>query len=188
MSDEAVRNVKALIHELNKIQPKLANKLRAEAKAPAKPLISKLKIRINKIVPLSGMLKGRGRLVWGAGKPADHTSIKFNAGYSRTRAITSLVSIWVDSPMTSVADIAGKGSNRKAKTMTKSYEYRGGTRKHRIGVGDKGMNGGSGFVQNLRSHGMNNFVYPEVEQALPDVEREIKLVIRKFEAEISRKF
>jgi hypothetical protein len=187
MSDEAVRNVKALLRELNQLQPKLANKLRAEAKAPAKPIVARIKTRINKIVPLSGMLKGRGRLVWGAGKPADHVTTKFNSRYSKTSAITSLVSVWADSPMTAIADVAGKGGNRKALKVTKSYSYRGGNRRHKIGVGDKGMNGGAGFVQDLRSHGMNNFIYPAVEEALPDVEREIKLVIRKFEAELARK-
>jgi hypothetical protein len=182
MPGEAVVNIKSLIRELNQIEPKLAHKLRNEAKAPAKPLVARIKAVVRSITPLSGM-RTRGRLGWGMSKPADHTLTKFSSGYSRSKAITSLVSIWVDSPMTSVADVAGKGSNRKAKIVTKPYPYKGGKRTHHI----NGGNGGDIFVANLRSKRMNNFVYPAVESSLPDVEREIKLVIRKFEAELARK-
>jgi hypothetical protein len=182
MPGEAVVNIKSLIRELNQIQPKLATKLRNEAKAPAKPLTARIKSVIRSITPLSGM-RTKGRLGWGMGKPADHTLVRFNASYSRTKAITPLVSVWVDSPMTAVADVAGRGSNRKAKTVTRPYPYKNGKRTHTI----NGGNGGDIFVSNLKSKRMNNFVYPAVEASLPDVEREIKLVIRKFEAELARK-
>jgi len=183
MPGSSLYGVRELMSDLRKLQPDLAKELRAKAKAPAKPLVSKIKARINRIKPLSGM-RTKGRLGWGNGKKADHTLIKFSSGYSRTRATTSLVSIWVDSPMTSVAEVAGKGGMRKAKTVTKSYPYKGGSRTHRI----NGGNGGDEFVLNLKKHDMNNFIYPTVESALPDVEREIKLVIKDFEKKLNRKF
>ncbi|NCW90137.1 MAG: ribosome silencing factor, partial [Rhodocyclales bacterium] len=70
--------------------------------------------------------------LWGKGKPANAVSIRFRVGRSRVRAVTPLVAIWITSPMTAIADVAGKGGFRKARTVTSEYAYKDGTRKHRV--------------------------------------------------------
>lgn len=182
MKDNVVYDLKPVIKALNDVDPDLRKAMIKDAKLVARPLASGIKRRINQITPLSGMTQGNGRLVWGAGRKADTVSIRFRAGRSRTRAVTPLVSLWITSPMTAIADVAGKGNFRKSKTVTREYAYKDGVRRHRISA-----NQGRDFVRNLRSRNANDFVYPEVEKDIPDAEKQIKLVLNKYAAKVNRK-
>jgi hypothetical protein len=178
-----VYNIRQLTKDLNELEPGLKNRMVREAKEPAKPLISAIRRVIPSTAPLSGMSKANnsGRLAWGAGRKADNVVAKFRAGRSRRTAITPLVSIWVQSPMTAIADVAGKGNMRKAKPVTNEYAYKDGTRRHRV------TSQGQTMVNKLRERNQSNFVYPAVEDALPNAEREIKLVIDKYARMVNRK-
>jgi hypothetical protein len=183
-----VYNIRQLTKDLNELEPGLKNQMVREAKEPAKPLIVAIRKVIPRTAPLSGMgqvtKKGgpnSGRLAWGAGRKADNVVAKFRAGRSRRTAITPLVSIWVQSPMTAIADVAGKGNMRKAKPVTNEYAYKGRTRRHRV------TSQGQTMVNKLRERNQNNFVYPAVEASLPNAEREIKLVIDKYARMVNRK-
>ena len=191
---DVIFDVKALIADLNEIDPGLRKAMVREAKAEAKPMASKIKSVIPKVAPLSGLSKTRvprsgggfngnptGRLAWGEGKPANSVSIRFRSGRSRRTAITTLVGIWVTSPMTAIADVAGKGSMRRAVKVTREYDYKNGTRRHKV-------NGqGLALIRNLKNVGLNNFVHPTVEDQIPDTERQVKLVFERYAAKVNRK-
>ena len=183
MTETVVYNIRQLSKDLEALEPGLKRQMVREAKEPAKPLIAAIRRVIPSTAPLSGMSQtnNSGRLAWGAGRKADNVVAKFRAGRSRSRAITPLVSLWVQSPMTAIADVAGKGNMRKAKPVTNEYAYKDGTRRHRV------TSQGQTMVNKLRERNQNNFVYPAVEESLPSAEREIKLVIDKYARMVNRK-
>ena len=184
MADSVIYDVKGLIKDLNALEPGLKKAMVKEAKDIAKPIASNIKRAIPDVAPLSGMLKSNnptGRLAWGAGKAADTVSIRFRTGRSRFTAVTPLVAVWVTSPMTAIADVAGRGNMRKAKKITNEYAYKGGKRRHRVTTQGRTM------IDNLQSRYANNFVYPSVEDSLDDAENKIKLVIDKYARMVNRK-
>jgi len=180
MGSDVVFDVKSLVKDLQAVEPNLKKEIVRDAKAVAKPVASSIKSVIPSTAPLSGM-RGNGRVSWGAGKPANAVSVRFRTGRSRIRAITPLVAIWVVSPMTAIADVAGKGNFRRSKPITREYDYKGGKRRHRV------SSQGEIMVTKLKSKGVNNFVYPAVEQSLPMIQAEVKLVIEQYAAKVNRK-
>jgi hypothetical protein len=180
MQNDVVYDVKGLIKDLQAVEPGLKKELVRDAKAIAKPIVSILKSQIPKTAPLSGMVHN-GRLGWGVGWNANAVQVKFNSGRSRYTAVTPLVSIWVRSPMTAIADVAGKGGMRKAKRVTSEYWYKGGTRKHRV------TSQGRWMIRGLKERNLNNFIYPNVEDRLEDAQSEVKLVIDRYSAKVNRK-
>jgi len=184
MANEVIYDVKGLIKDLNALEPGLKKAMVKEAKAIAKPIASNIKNAIPSTAPLSGMLPQNnptGRLAWGAGKKADSVSIRFRTGRSRVSAVTPLVAVWVTSPMTAIADTAGKGGMRKAKKVTSEYDYKNGRRRHQV------TSQGRTMIANLKSRYANDFVYPAVEDSLDDAESKIKLVIDKYARIVNRK-
>jgi hypothetical protein len=188
MADEVIYDVKGLIRDLNALEPGIKNTMVREAKAEAKPIVTNIKNAIPDVVPLSGMSKvtktggtNNGRVAWGAGKPANQVQVKFRAGRSTRRAITPLVSIWVTSPMTAIADVAGKGSMRKARKVTNEYYYKDGTRRHKV------TSQGRIMIAKLRERNANDFIYPAVGDSIDDAEQRIKLVIEKYARMVNRK-
>jgi predicted ATP-grasp superfamily ATP-dependent carboligase len=83
--------------------------------------------------------------------------------------------------MTAIADIAGKGNMRKAKKVTSEYAYKGGTRRHKV------TSQGRWMLKMLKDRYSNDFVYPAVEDSLPDAEQKVKLVIEKYARMVNRK-
>lgn len=187
-NSSVVYDVKGLIKDLNALEPGMKNAMVREAKAEAAPIVQNIKKVIPSTAPLSGMSKttpnggsNTGRLAWGVGKPAKSVTVKFRSSRSRTRAITPLLSIWVNSPMTAIADIAGKGSMRKAKKVTSEYAYKGGRRTHRV------TSQGRIMVARLRERNQNDFVYFAVGDSIDDAEVQIKLVLNKYAQKVNRK-
>lgn len=190
-NSSVVYDVKGLIKDLNTLEPGLKKQMVREAKDIAKPIASNIKNVIPTTAPLSGMsLKNNpsGRLAWGGSTtakgnriPANQVSVRFRASRSRTRAITPLLSIWVTSPMTAIADIAGKGSMRKAKKVTSEYAYKGGRRSHRV------TSQGRIMVARLRERNQNDFVYLAVGDSIDDAEVQVKLVLNKYAKKVNRK-
>ncbi|NCA08301.1 MAG: hypothetical protein EBS85_06220 [Micrococcales bacterium] len=179
-----IYDVRGLLKDLDALQPGLRKQLVKEAKDIAKRPASLIKSQIPSTAPLSGMSKisnPNGRTAWGAGKPAKQVQIRFKSGYSRRSAITPLLSIWVTSPMTAIADIAGKGSMRKARKITSEYAYKDGSRRHAV------TSQGRWMIRRLKERNLNNFVYPNVEDSLGDVQDEIKLIISRYAAKVNRK-
>lgn len=186
-----VYDVKGLVKDLNALEPGLKKEMVREAKDIAKPIASNIKNAIPATAPLSGMSLQKnpnGRLAWGGSTtakgnriPANQVSIRFRTGRSRTRAITPLLSIWVTSPMTAIADVAGKGSMRKAKKVTNEYAYKDGRRTHRV------TSQGRIMIDRLRQRNQNDFIYPAVGDSIDDAEVRVKLVINKYAKIVNRK-
>jgi hypothetical protein len=175
-----IYDVKGLLRDLEGLTPGLKKQLIRDAKAIGKPIAAVIKSQIPTTAPLSGMANN-GRLGWGSGKPANSVTVKFRSGRSRYTAVTPLVSVWVNSPMTAVADIAGKGNMRKAKRVTSEYAYKDGSRRHQV------TSQGRWMIRGLRERNLNNFVYPNVEDRLDDAQAEVKLIIDKYARMVNRK-
>jgi len=182
-----IYDVKGLLKDLEDLTPGLKKQLVRDAKLIAKPLIAIIKSQIPTTAPLSGMKHG-GRTGWGASVtkkgnriPANSVTVKFRSSRSRFSAVTPLLAIWVNSPMTAIADVAGKGSMRKAKTITSQYAYKDGKRRHRVTTQGRWM------IKGLKERNLNNFVYPAVEDKLEDAQAQVKLIIDKYARMVNRK-
>jgi hypothetical protein len=188
MSDEVIYNAKGLINDLKAIEPGLLKKMKAEAKKVSVPTQSLIQSAIPDVAPLSGMNQitksggsNNGRVAWGAGKPAKEVKFSIKTTGSKKFAVTSLFRLIVASPMTAIADTAGKGSGIPRNAITKPYTYKGGTRTHRV-------NGqGQNMIRVLGQRRSNKFVYPAVERSLPSVRAELKLVVEKYALMVNRK-
>jgi hypothetical protein len=189
-----IYDVKSLLKDLEDLTPGLKKQLVRDAKFEAKDVVKLLKSQIPTTAPLSGMTRSypvkspkhltgdpNGRLGWGQGKPANSVTVKFRSGRSRYTAVTPLFSIWVNSPMTAIADIAGKGGMRKAKRITSEYAYKDGSRRHEVTTQGRWM------IRMLKQRNLNNFVYPNVEDSIDDVQDKIKLVVEKYARMVNRK-
>jgi len=183
-NSKIVYDAKDLLNQLKTIEPKLKKEMLAEARGIAKKPQDKIKSVIPEVAPLSGMGMDKnptGRTAWGAGKPANKVDFSTRTTGSRRYAVTSLFRLIVASPMTAISDIAGKGSGVPRNQVTKPYAYKGGTRTHEV-------NGqGESMIRVLRERRKSNFVYPAVEDSLPGIEAELKLVVDKFARKINRK-
>jgi hypothetical protein len=147
--------------ELKALDAGLVSAMQKEAKAIAKPGADKVKSRIPSVAPLSGMIN-RGRLGWNVGKRTNNVTVAYSTRRSKISATTSLVSIRVNSPIAALIDVAGKGH---------------GTRSKR----------GDSMVNLLKSKGVSNYAWPAVEQEIPSMAAEIRLVLNKYADMVSRK-
>lgn len=180
MAENVVYDVKGLLRDLEGLTPGLKKQLVRDAKAVGKPIAAIIKSQIPTTAPLSGMAH-KGRTGWGSGKPANSVTVKFRSGRSRYSAVTALVSVWVNSPMTAIADVAGKGSMRKAKRITSEYAYKDGSRRHKVTTQGRWM------IVRLKERNLNNFVYPNVEDHLDDAQKQVKLIVDKYARMVNRK-
>ena len=185
MASDVVFNAKALIKDLEALQPGITKQLKKDVRKVATPMQSDIKSAIPSVNPfISGVrpvANTRGRLAWGAGKAANTVTISFKTGRSRKTATTALSSIVVSSPATALADVAGKGSGEVRRPVTNAYPYKDGERTHRV------TTQGQKMIRHLRSRRASNFVYPAVEQSLPMVQAEIKLILERYAAKVNRK-
>jgi len=185
MASDVVFNAKALIKDLEALEPGITKQLKKDIRQVVKPMQTDIKSAIPSVNPfISGVRKvanTRGRLAWGAGKPANTVTISFKTGRSRKTATTALSALVVSSPATALADVAGKGSGEVRRPVTNAYPYKDGERRHRT------TTQGQKMIRHLRSKRASNFVYPAAEQSLPSVQAEVKLVIERYAAKVNRK-
>lgn len=184
MAKEIVYDARGLIKDLEAIQPGIKKELKKAAAEEAEPSLSAVRNAIKLDPPLSGMGKDknlRGRLAWGQRVPANKVTFGISITGRKKTAITPLFKLVVSSPMTAIADVAGKGSGVPRSDRTKEYRYRGGTRTHKVSTQGRSM------IYNLRMRNRSNFVYPAVEKSLPMTERKLKLVLDRYAAKVNRK-
>jgi len=156
-----VYGIREMQKALNQLEPKLAGQMQREAKSIAKPGADKVKAQIPTVAPLSGM-NNSGRLGWDVGVRANKVTVRYSTRRSRVAKTTSLISIRVDSPVAAMIDVAGKGKSR-----------------------DRAV-AGIVMISKLREKGNSNFAWPAVEQEIPSMEREIRLVIGKYADRLNR--
>jgi len=147
--------------ELKALEPGLVRAMQKEAKAIAKPGADKVKAMIPSVAPLSGMIN-RGRLGWNVEIRANKVVVKYSTKRSKISATTSLVSIRVMSPVAAMIDVSGKGRGSRS-------------------------NRGDSMVNTLKSKGVTNFAWPAVEQEIPSMAAEIRLILNKYADMVSRK-
>lgn len=178
-----------LIRETRKIDPALIEKFKKNAKRIGKPVEKAVQNGIPRRFPITGMEPKvvPGRMTWGTIMPARATEIRVDTRLRKKGR--SIVSVWVNSPATAMADIAQKVGDRSGK-LTREYDYSRsptGKRRHRV-------NGqGSGMVKALnkfKSHAPSRMVWPAAEKAIPAVQIEMNALVdataEKINAEIRR--
>lgn len=201
MSKEVVFDVRRITRELNNLEPGLKKQMVREFKTIARPMANDISAEVRSITPLSGMSQTptlrsgtnsmnsnqAGRLNWEAGRykntpmRSDNVLIRYRQNRSRRSKITSLVSIWLRSPMPAIIGVAGKGSGTPRRTETLEYDWKGGKRRHRI-------NGqGRALIAQTRSRGWFNYFYKSAESKMPDTERQVKLIWEKYSSMVSRR-
>lgn len=187
MSEEVVFNVRKITKALDNLEPGLKKQMVREFKTIARPMANDISSEIRSISPLTGMTNHSGRTNWDNGRykntalRSDNTLIRYRQNRSRRAKITSLVSIWVRSPMPAIVGVAGKGSGVPRSTVTKEYDYKGGKRRHRL-------NGqGAALIAQTRNRGWFNYFYRAAESQMPNTEREVKLVWEKYSSKVSRR-
>ena len=186
MSKEVVFDVRRITRALNELEPGLKKQMVREFKTIARPMANDISKEIRSISPLSGMQHG-GRTNWENGRykntalRSDNTLIRYRQNRSRRSKVTSLVSIWVRSPMPAIVGVAGKGSGIARRAETNEYDWRGVKRRHRL-------NGqGANLIAQTRSRGWFNYFYKSAESKMPDTERQVKLIWEKYSSMVSRR-
>jgi len=177
-----------LVRELRKVDRKLVATFKRNAKEIGKPVEKAIKSGILNKSPITGMKPKvvPGRVTWGAVQHPKKTSLKVDTRIKRKNGGTSIVSVWVWSPATVIADLAnGERNNGR---LTREYEYSlspTGTRRHRI-------NGqGAGMVKALNKSGLprktkpSRMVYPSAGKALPAASTKMTKLIEETSQEIN---
>jgi hypothetical protein len=187
VSKEVVFDVRRIAKELDELEPGLKKQMVREFKTIARPMANDISKEVRSIAPLSGMTEHSGRTNWENGKykntamRSDNVLIRYRQNRSRRSKVTSLVSIWLRSPMPAIVGVAGKGSGIARSTQTKTYAWKGQTRSHKL-------NGqGRALIGQVRSRGWFNFFYKSAESKMPDTEREVKLIWEKYSSKVSRR-
>lgn len=187
MSKEVVFNVRAITKALNELEPGLKKQMVREFKTIARPMANDISAEVRSITPLSGMTEGAGRLNWNNGRykntamRSDNVLIRYRQNRSRRSKVTSLVSIWLRSPMPAIVGVAGKGSGVPRRTETLEYDWKGMRRRHRV------TTQGRTLIAQTRSQGWFNYFYKSAESKLPDTERQVKLIWEKYSSMVSRR-
>lgn len=178
MADIVVSNIRELNRQLAAIEPQLKRQLVKDAKEFAKPVQQTVKSAIPTInqLPLSGMT-GSGRMGANGGVKLGKVTTRFRASGSRNSAITSLVSVRVESPLIAMLEFAGK-KNLVRRNRTRPYPYKGGTRTHAVTTQGKEM------IARL-SGKPARYAWPAAEKGIPMAERNILLSLNKASKLIS---
>lgn len=165
MADVVYSNVRELLRQIQQIEPELRKELVKEIKAVAKPVQAAVVQAIPDRAPLRGM-NNNGRLSWdnsvnykGRRIPSKSVTIKFRSGNSRFTAITSLVSVQVNSPVVSMIDMARNSNTPQGQHMVATLGRQ-----------------------------PSRYAWPAAEKALPQAEAEAKKILDAASVRISRKF
>lgn len=182
MADLIYTNVRELNRRLDAIDPALKKAMVKDAKLAAKPLQSGIKSAIPSVSPLSGA-NSAGRLGWGQTKPVKSVTVSYRTERSKTTAITSLLSVKVNSPIVALMDYAGRKPRGPVRQVTRPYAYKGTTRTHRV-------NGqGEAMIDRLNTvRKASRFAWPAAEQTLPAVQAQVKGILDRASKTISRTF
>jgi len=181
-----VSDARELQKRLKAIDPMLRKQLVRDVKTIGKPVQVAIKNNLSTFTPLSGM-RSNGRMGFNQGKPFNSTTLSFRTRSSRNNAVTSLVSVRTNSPLTSVVDMAGKsgrfiGKGAKATPgHARSYERNGRT------IRAKQNGQGQGLIRQLGKQA-SRLVWPAAEKSLPAVEHAINQVLIRAYKIVNRSF
>ena len=179
-----ISDYKRLIRELNKIEPELMRRMRADFKEIAAPVRHEIRKGIPNQPPLSGMQRKLSPVgkTWNTRRRARTVSIRLSNPKRGVDSNSSIVTLAISSPATIIADMAGRGNaGRSGKTDWYVYplakniteNQRPGERRHTVTTQGKHM------IKTLseRLGGPSRMVYPSAERALPDAQARFYAVI-----------
>jgi hypothetical protein len=187
-----------LLVELNRIQPTLVKQLQKDYRKIAKQPKLAIQNKIPDKVPLSGFIPvvKPGRLTWGANYQNKNKNVNAVAVQTPkdTRAprtfrkyktdAASIARLKVENAGVVLADMAGKNNSYTGKYLrTRQYDYsrsRTGKRTHAI----RGQ--GVQMIRNLPGK-PSRYVWPAVEQSMPKVRADSKMVLQKAFSIINRR-
>ena len=207
-----VTGYRQMLTDLRRIEPDLVKEMRREVRVIANPLRSAIKTSIPKQAKLSHMreftksgAKSIGRLAWGAGKPANYTSLDLKKPNRKKKEGTSLARILVSSPATVMADMAGRSGKYigarpyAAATKRNAYVIPSGKYKGDLGYAYRYPNGviagrkhrntggqGRGMIENLGGK-PSRYVYSAVERSLPAARFEIRKIVNEYAVKVNRR-
>jgi hypothetical protein len=183
--------VKETLAVLRSVEPESYKQLNKDIESALGPAKSAIKRSIPSVAPLSGMM-GNGRTSWSQVSVKTSKSLVAKSGSK----LVQVVAKSTNGAGFEIADIAGRGSGRgrNPKSVTREYGYKGGTRRHHIdGQGKKNPNRvyryatqGQALITNL-SGKPSRYVYPSVEQLLPQIQTEVFKSLETAAAVINRK-
>jgi len=192
-----ISDYKALIRELNKIEPTLVKELRADLKEIAEVPRKAIRSAIPSQPPLSGMrrrLSPKGK-TWNNRVNARTVTIKTR---SPKRAVgfggkdAGIIQLQVPSPATIIADMAGRGRMRSSieGRKTEWYVYplaKGTTENTRPGQRRHTVKGQGYAMINALGESPSRFVYPAVEGSMNQTAEAVDEVIADATRLIERK-
>ncbi len=199
----SVQDIRKLQRDLKDIEPKLRTQFMREVKAIGKEPQKAIRNAIPNDSPLSGMSKPGAKLQWGhvskgaKSGGAKSTTIRFRTQAGGKSLTTTLLGIRVNSPASSIADMAGRSGNY----IGAGYRNSGFSKPIRRTYSDGGQsiqfrrratrNGGEAFVRNLNKKLGNRpsrMAWKAVEKSLPRLSRDVQFVIDKWSIIASRGF
>jgi hypothetical protein len=191
MADVVVKyvGVNAMIQSLQQLEPETYKQLRKDIRFITAPAVSAVKSNVPTISPFAGRRKDgfthSGRTAWsGASVTTNITPAQRSRAYGSTTSNLVAISATGQNKQFgfNILDMAGRGTGRgrNPKSRTRPYEYKGGTRTHRL-------NGqGQAMIQALNTK-PSRYFYPAIENQLPEIRRRVETVIDKVAANMNRK-
>lgn len=193
-----ISDFKRLVRELNRVEPELVKQLRQDLKEIAEIPRKAVRSEIPSKPPLSGMKRKLSPVgkTWNTRRNARTVRIKTKSPKRGASGVAvrdaGIIQLVVTSPATIIADMAGRG-NMKASIdgqKTDWYVYplaQGTTENTRPGQRRHTVNGqGRAMVRALGSNA-SRFVYPAVEDVMPQTAEKISSVINEATTVIERK-
>lgn len=203
----SVQDIRDLQRKLKAIEPSLRTQFVRDIKQIGKEPNDAIKKAIPNTPPLSGLdPSGRGRnakIQWGqvskGGKSggAKSTTIRFRTQAGGKSLTTTLLGIRVNSPASSIADMAG----RSGRSVGAGYRNSGRTRPTVRTYADGSQSvtftkpatrkAGEAFIRNLNSRIGNRpsrMAWKAVEKSLPRLSRDVQFVVDKWSIVASRGF
>lgn len=203
----SVQDIRKLQRDLKDIEPKLRTQFMREVKVIGKEPQKAIRNAIPTSPPLSGLdPNGRGRnakIQWGKvtkgakSGGAKSTTIRFRTQAGGKSLTTTLLGIRVNSPATSIADMAG----RSGRSIGAGYRNSGFSKPMRRTYADGSQSlqfrrratrtQGEAFIRNLNSRIGNRpsrMAWKAVEKSLPRLSRDVQFVIDKWSIIASRGF
>jgi hypothetical protein len=203
----SVQDIRALQRKLKTIEPQLRTQFVRDIKKVGKEPQEAIRNAIPTTSPLSGLdPNGRGRnakIQWGKVSKgaqsggAKSTTIRFRTQAGGKSLTTTLLGIRVNSPASSIADMAGRsgrsigrGYRGSGRTKPTIRTYKDGSQSVMF-TKPATQKAGLAFVRNLNSRIGNKpsrMAWKAVESSLPKLSRDVQFIVNKWSIIASRGF
>jgi hypothetical protein len=163
---------KEALRDLNKLDKELSKEIRRDIRKTVKPLVDAINASVPSEAPLSGMAHS-GRTGWQNRKKV---AVKLDTRKPRRyigrpgRTITSVVRVTTKDAPTAITDMAGKAGGSGAKSKS-PIQYRR-------------PNFSRALTARLAQP--SRFMWPTAEDQIPDIEDELKTIIKRVEKIMNR--